>query len=290
MTRQQCVGRKLKEWWITLGGYQDARIHLRTAIMRPRHERNLKVALLSQIDDGLFAMSKRSFSRHAARQSARRVVKRQQRSNKQVSFGIPRKQGSKTQVRHQSPFVPPEDWYEPTDEPVEGFEVIEQQPGPGYQHVVTEEEVRDRLAELPEEWLEPLQVVQLSRMTHKKSKFPCYGMQWGPAIYLYPIEESLCEYFGRPPKPSQLIEAKMYGGQWKEHAEGDWTLTWSEANAKDFYLNNVLIHELGHLLDDRNRSYEARERYAEWFAIEYGYRPTRVSRPWKRINRRHHRA
>ena len=31
-----------------------------------------------------------------------------------------------------------------------------------------------------------------------------------------------------------------------------WKLIWTEQSIKDFYLNNILIHELGHLLDDRN--------------------------------------
>ena len=42
--------------------------------------------------------------------------------------------------------------------------------------------------------------------------------------------------------------------------------------AQDFYLNNILIHELGHLVDERNTGYIERERYAEWFAVQYGYR------------------
>lgn len=33
--------------------------------------------------------------------------------------------------------------------------------------------------------LKSLQVVQLSRMTRKKKTYPCYGMQWGRALYLY---------------------------------------------------------------------------------------------------------
>jgi hypothetical protein len=72
-----------------------------------------------------------------------------------------------------------------------------------------------------------------------------------------------------------------------------WELHWSEATLRDFYLNNILIHELGHLLDQRNNSYTDRERYAEWFAIEHGYRANRradgARRAVKRsVRRRHH--
>jgi hypothetical protein len=152
--------------------------------------------------------------------------------------------------------------------------------------VVTPEEVRDRLGRLPEHFLRPLQVVQFSRMTRKKKSYPCYGMQWGAALYLYPIEEDLVEHYYQPPKPAQLNEARMYGGRWVQ--EGNtWKLIWTEAAIKDFYLNNILIHELGHLLDDRNSRPVDRERFAEWFAIRYGYLPTRQPHARSRQIRRH---
>lgn len=182
------------------------------------------------------------------------------------------------------PFVPPEDWHEP-QESCQGYRLIVQQPGRGYRHVVTPEEVRERLSRLPERFLRPLQVVQLSRVTRKKKSYPCYGMQWGAALYLYPIEEDLVEHYYQPPKPAQLNEARMYGGRWVQ--EGNvWKLVWTEAAIKDFYLNNILIHELGHLLDERNSRTIDRERFAEWFAIRYGYLPTRHLRHSSRPARR----
>jgi hypothetical protein len=80
----------------------------------------------------------------------------------------------------------------------------------------------------------------------------------------------------------------MYGGQWKQQPNSTWILEWSEESVRDFYLNNILIHELGHLVDGRNTGYVARERYAEWFALEYGYKPTQAQRQPKKITRRHH--
>ncbi len=172
------------------------------------------------------------------------------------------------------PFVPPEIWHEPRDEG-SGYAIRVLKPGAGFRHVVTPDEVRDRLESLPEHFLEPLEVVQLSQMTRKKQSFPCYGMQWGSTIYLYPIEENLEEYYSAPPKPSQINEARMFGGRWIHDAPNGWRLVWTERAIKDFYLNNILIHELGHLLDDRNSRSVDRERYAEWFALHYGYKPTR---------------
>ncbi len=203
-----------------------------------------------------------------------------------------RRGGETARGSKSSYFAPPEDWYEPTGKTGTDFTFIHQQPGEGFRHILTEQEIRDRLAQLPSRMLEDLEVVQLSRLTRKKLSFPCYGMQWGAAIYLYPMDQSLIEYFPHPPRPEQVVEAKMFGAVWEEDADGFWRLEWTEETIKDFYLNNVLIHELGHLLDKRNNNYVARERYAEWFAIEYGYRPSRrqqlAKRAAQKVIRRHH--
>jgi len=199
------------------------------------------------------------------------------------------------QRNEQLPFAPPEDWHEPAEEVLHDrdpydFRIVEQPPGPGYRHVLQPDEIRARLRELPPSFVEPLEVVQLSRMTRKKERFSCYGMQWGCALFLYPLEEDRIETHCRPPKPSQRIEAQMYGGRWVQDAFDSWRLIWSEDALKDFYLNNILIHELGHLLDERNTSYVDRERYAEWFALEYGYKMSDRLGPEKRrrVVRRHH--
>jgi hypothetical protein len=192
------------------------------------------------------------------------------------------------------PYLPPEQWHEPSEQPAGHFSVIVQPAGQGYRHVVTEDDVRRRLAQLPAWMLKPLEVVQFSQMTRKKRRSPCYGMQWGSTIYLYPIEESLVESFGQPPKPAQRIEAAMYGAEWKVE-RSQWQLVWTAQSIRDFYLNNVLIHELGHILDSRNTSHRDRERYAEWFALEMGYKASRRSEVAQRaaakyIVRRHARS
>ena len=158
---------------------------------------------------------------------------------------------------------------------------------------LTPEQIRERLSRVPQHFLKELEVIQLSQMTRKKQSFPCYGMQWGNALYLYPIEESFVEQYDSPPRPNLVNETRMYGGRVGRGPEtpGAWTLTWSEQAAQDFYLNNILIHELGHLVDDRNTGYVDRERYAEWFAVHYGYLASggREARSYRRpVRRRHH--
>jgi hypothetical protein len=185
-----------------------------------------------------------------------------------------RQRGAVERNDHEA-FNAPEIWHEPTGRTTIRFVV--DPAGCGYVHPVTVDEVRDRIAELPEKYTRGIEVVQFSRMTRKRALFPCYGMQWGPNIYLYPIEDSLEETYIRPPTPQQRIDAGMYGGEWSQQGS-TWVLSWTEDAIRDFYLNNVLIHEIGHINDQRNSSFATRERYADWFAIEYGYRVSRNRR------------
>lgn len=175
----------------------------------------------------------------------------------------------------QPAFFAQELWHEPQN--TRKTRYLIQPAGSGFIHPVNADEVRERMSLLPKAVVEKIEVIQFSRMTRKRQFFPCYGMQWGNSVYLYPIEESLVETYSRPPTPQQQIEARMYGGRW-EQAGNEWTLTWTLASLKDFYLNNVLIHEIGHILDQRNTRTEDRERYANWFAIEHGYRQSRGRR------------
>ena len=171
-------------------------------------------------------------------------------------------------------FSAPETWHPAAENAPTRTRYRVQPPGGGFRHAVTVEEVRERLAKLPAQFTRGLEVVQFSAMTRKRQLFPCYGMQWGTSVYLYPMEESLVELYRHPPTPQQQIEARMYGGRWVNDGKL-WRLSWSEQSIKDFYLNNVLIHEVGHANDARNTNSQNRERFANWFAIEYGYRATR---------------
>ena len=192
-------------------------------------------------------------------------------------------------LRHRA-FIPPETWHEPGDVEPGEYRIVVQPPGAGFRHVVTPDEIRRRLSHLPDSIVRELEVVQLSGMTRKKRRLPCYGMQWGRAVYLYPLPEDLVEWFGQPPRPAQRIEVAKFGGRWDPDTASGWKLTWTEAAAREFYLNNILLHELGHLLDGHNTAFADRERYAEWFATQLGrVVPARRAHHRKRsVIRRHH--
>ena len=174
-----------------------------------------------------------------------------------------------------SHFGAPEAWHEPRGR--DKIEYISQPAGTSFLHPVSIDEVRARVALLPTEFTRQIEVIQFSAMTRKRQFFPLYGMQWGPNVYLYPMEASLVETYQRPPTPQQLIEARMFGGEWSQVGR-EWRLTWTLDTIRDFYLNNVLIHEIGHVNDQHNTNSVARERYANWFATEYGFRASRGRR------------
>ncbi len=175
-------------------------------------------------------------------------------------------------------FDAPEVWHEPVSTVdaarEQSLQIVTEAPGSGYIHPVSADDVRERVLQLPERYQQKLEVVQFSRMTRKRRLFPCYGLQWGSAVYLYPIEQSLEELYARAPRPAQRIETEMFGGRWIQDGTV-WRLLWTERTIRDFYLNNVLIHEIGHINDDRNTSFRKRERFADWFAVEFGYRASR---------------
>ena len=59
---------------------------------------------------------------------------------------------------------------------------------------------------------------------------------------------------------------------------GEWFLQWSEAAIKDYYLNHLLLHEVGHFLDRHSERFHSKtsvkkvEDFADAFAIKWNLR------------------
>ncbi|QDU80008.1 hypothetical protein Pla110_17300 [Polystyrenella longa] len=208
-------------------------------------------------------------TQRSQKQKSRRSQTRKQTRSRRPGLYFKQGRGERSQSQA---FNAPEIWHAPTE--ADHFTFVEYSAGENYIHPVTRNEVLERIRELPAEFQADLDVIQFSAMTRKRALFPCYGMQWGNTVYLYPIEANLEEVYTRAPMPQQRIETEMYGGQWEQHGS-EWILSWTEETIRDFYLNNILIHEIGHINDHRNTRQEDRERYANWFAIEYGFRASR---------------
>jgi hypothetical protein len=151
-------------------------------------------------------------------------------------------------------------------------------PGTEYFHAVTAEEVDERIRRLPPELTRVVENVELA--AHNRGG--CLGLAWGTSIYLYPVDGYEFWHY-RKPDPFDLIEQEQAGGKWDQPTHDRWRCTHTPETMKRLYLDNVLVHEIGHLNDQRNASYHKREAFAEHFAREYGIRPCP-----RKIKKRHH--
>lgn len=176
----------------------------------------------------------------------------------------------------------PEKWYEPTgNTDPNGYTIYEFPAGEGYMHPASIDDVEGRLLQLPEHVRSYVEVIELSRQTRKKVRENLYGQQWGTAVYLYPVDDSLIEVFDT--KDAALEhDTKKFGGKW--HPDNNkWILEWTESTIRDYYLENVLLHEVGHIVDSHNSRYRDRESFANAFAQKHRKKRARS----KKIRKRH---
>lgn len=146
-----------------------------------------------------------------------------------------------------------------------------EQAGPGYMHPLSKDDIRQRLGQLPKELLRNLHTVYLPRMTRKRKSLDCYGLQCGGVIYLYPVREDLKEILAKPLTPAHKIELDRAGAIVTDGGK-ETVIQWTKDSIRNLYANNILIHELGHTLDEKNTTEKDRERYAEEFVIKWGRR------------------
>ena len=106
------------------------------------------------------------------------------------------------------------------------------------------DQVESKLREIRPEYIEGLRAVFILGGTQKQlkswgSSVTTYGHYWRSCIFLhaYPSE-------GRRLNPTQL---------------------------RTYFIRNVLVHEIGHHVDQHYTTTKERERFAEAFAKEYGY-------------------
>ncbi len=149
--------------------------------------------------------------------------------------------------------------------------------GKDHVHVLTPDEILDRLHALPDNLLCNLSCVVLPRMTRKRKLFNVYGMQWDKTIYLYPMSTDLRAGDHHVLDDALLKEARQFGATIEQHTNGP-VIQWTMETIKAYYLENILIHELGHTFDTKNTSTKDREAYAEWFARKWGRWPKRKPR------------
>lgn len=157
--------------------------------------------------------------------------------------------------------------------------VVAEQLHPDFIMPVSPRDVRRQLRQLPAKCLHGLRAIFLLGGSSKQDKvsdssLSTFGMYGEKCVYLHPYpERSLEMCFPRAPQPHRMWEYRRAGARCNTDAEGTWVRFTPEA-LRRFYLQDVLVHELGHHVDRfraDSRSYEKGERYAEWFASAYGF-------------------
>jgi hypothetical protein len=148
---------------------------------------------------------------------------------------------------------------------------------------VTVEEIKEFLNKLPLEHTENLTHIWLRKMTNKEyekdgSFQGCFICGSGVnLIVLYPFPTKLKMEFGNK-KPSNKT-LKWYSVYEPEliHSNGNWTLKWTEEKIKKYYLEGLLLHEIGHQMDSAYQRYwsprykkKRAENYADNFAYYWG--------------------
>ena len=144
---------------------------------------------------------------------------------------------------------------------------------------VTPRDLKRMLADVPIEYVHGLKAIFLLGGSSKQGKvfyssLYCYGTYWSDCIFLHPYPRNRMRmYINRRPKPSLLQEYRRVGALvTHDDQDGVW-IRFSRESLKKFYLQDVLLHELGHHVDrDADKNGRRSEGFADWFASEYGFR------------------
>ncbi len=144
---------------------------------------------------------------------------------------------------------------------------------------VSVEEIKQFLLKLPKEQTDNITHIWLRKVSKKeyeKDKIQgCFicgsGVQ---LIVLYPFPTNLKMDFGSR-KPTRK-ELKWYAAYQPEllEKEGKWILKWTKESIKRYYLEGLLLHEMGHQLDSYYQRYWSatyKKQKAESFADNFAY-------------------
>lgn len=149
---------------------------------------------------------------------------------------------------------------------------------PGLVHPLTISGIKKFLTMVPQEFLHDLGGIFLCPGSKKliKARGTVYGIYspYYKSIYLFPFHDSFSFTYGSKPKPSYCQEYERHGAVWKQEKSG-WSLSFSMGSLRSFYLRDVLTHEIGHHVEELTESdkrHDQSERFAEWFAHEFGMR------------------
>lgn len=139
----------------------------------------------------------------------------------------------------------------------------------GYVYPCTVDEVRRKLDSLGPEMLRNISVVHLCNQVKMNPGVDAHICD-GSHIRIYAVPEKLRWRYGKKkPNPAEAQERLEFGAYWQK-IDDQWYLCWDGDSLRDYVLNHILLHEIGHSLDDVNYGTNKGEKFAEAFAHKVG--------------------
>jgi hypothetical protein len=144
----------------------------------------------------------------------------------------------------------------------------------------SEEDIHSALARIPAAFIDGIKAILVPSGSRRQlaalERLHLLGEYWQQCIFLHPYPRRLMKMaFPRTPPP-HVVQAYNRAEATIAETRTGIEVSFDEASLKRYYLCDVLMHEIGHHNDHRLRSRPRgeRERFATWFASEYGFRLT----------------
>ncbi len=146
------------------------------------------------------------------------------------------------------------------------------------------DDVQEALNSMPSKFKNGLDgVFSLSGISAKHNKIESlyrYGTYWRCCIFLFPYPGEWMSIKAKKFQPHILREYERVGAEIINDGGKQLLIRFNDDSLREFYLRDVLIHEVGHHVDRLSLARKTRkeaEGFANWFVTEYGfkYRPKR---------------
>ena len=144
---------------------------------------------------------------------------------------------------------------------------------------VTVSDIRETLKLVPRIYLEGIKAILVPPGSKKQIKAAnslyIYGEYWQKCLFLHPYPNTMLTIQSTNKfKPHEFEDYKRTGAEISER-DNVKVIIFNDSSLRRFYLCDVLMHEIGHHIDKQRRSQRKREKFAEWFALRYGYKLNR---------------
>ena len=150
---------------------------------------------------------------------------------------------------------------------------------PSFLMPISETDIREQLSKIPPEFTEGLEGIFVLGGNSKMNKVASgrlfrWGTYWFNCIFLFPYPKNRLTYhYKKSPKPSVLNDYRRVGAAIEKADKQGVTIRFDEEKLRNFYLRDVLVHEVGHHVERKlSKTHKKSEGFAEWFASEYGFR------------------